>query len=215
MDIIIYYSLAIGYVILFAIGAILARRSGWADIGHVLLLVILALLYDNAVLAIGQYVGEGKTLITMSLPRYWLHACITPLLILFAWRTLVLARIRWANHRVTRWCFALLTVGLISFDLVADVWGIHLEPVWRSGVLVYEKTVESVPPVMIIVVMSVLFVTSLIVWWKQKWPWYFVGILSMCVTPVINLLTNTHAAHNISELLLMIALLATKAYQTS
>lgn len=213
MDTIIYCLLTFAYLILLAFGCYLAQRHTWADISNVLLLVILALLYDNAVLAIGHYVGEGETLRAMNLPRYWLHALITPLLILFAWRTLVHAHLHWASHRVVSGCFVLLTVGLIIFDLVVEVWGIHLEPVWTNGVVMYKKVGKSGPPLMIIGVMSALLVTSLIVWWKQKWPWYFVGILSMGLAPVIHFWLKSNAVHNIGELLLMISLLATKAYQ--
>ncbi|MED4403338.1 hypothetical protein [Metabacillus fastidiosus] len=214
MDTAIYFLLSIAYIIIFIIGILLAKHRGWINISNVILIVILALLYDNGILALGKYLGEGELLRILNQMRYWLHAFVTPLLVLFAWHTLVNANLQWAKKRIVKWLMILLTLCLIIFELITIVPVISLEPAWNNGVLSYKKGEGADgPPIMIIGISIMLLVTSIIIWWKQKWPWYFVGILSMGIIPIINLLLKTDAPHNISEFLLMLAILATKAYQ--
>jgi hypothetical protein len=212
MDTIIYSLLTIAYLILLILGILLAKYHSWINIGNVLLIVILALFYDNGILAFGKYLGEGDLLRALNQTRYWLHALFTPLLVLFAWHTLVNANLQWAKKRIVQWLVITYTLSLIIIELVTVVWGISLEPIWKSGVLSY-KNVGYGSPFMIISVSIMLLFTSIIIWWKQKWPWYFVGILFLGITPMIHLFLKTDALHNISEFLLMVALLATKAYQ--
>ncbi|MBO1512626.1 hypothetical protein [Metabacillus bambusae] len=212
MDTVIYLLLTIAYIVLFILGILLAKYHSWINIGNVLLIVILALFYDNGILAFGKYWGEGDLLRALNQTRYWLHALFTPLLVLFAWHTLVNANLQWAKKRIVQWLVIILTLCLIIIELVTVVWGISLEPIWKYGVLSY-KNVGNGSPFMIIGVSIMLLITSIIIWWKQKWPWYFVGTLFLGITPMIHLFLKTDALHNISEFLLMLALLATNAFQ--
>lgn len=214
MDTVIYFLLALFYFILLIIGIRLAIQYGWLKIGNVLLIVITALLYDNGVLALGKFIGEGDFLIIFNKMRYWFHACFTPLLVLFAWDTLIKTNFKWAKGTFIKWIVVIFTLFLIIFEIVTVTWGISLEPSWKNDVLSYKKDGGSdSPPIMIIGVSAALFITSAIVWWKQKWPWYFIGIISMGLIPISSFFVKSEALHNIGELVLMIALLATKAHQ--
>lgn len=214
MDTIIYLTLTIAYLVLFIWGIQLANRHGWIRMENVLLLVILALLYDNAILGLGKYIGEGEVLQSLSVVRYWLHALITPLLVLFAWRTLVNADVEWAKSNVVRWIAILLTLSLIIYDLAFEVWNIGLEPAWKNGVLSYQVVNnEGNLPIMIIGVSVVLFITSLFIWIKQRWPWCFIGILFMSITPLLGTWLGSDAFHNIGEFVLLQSLLATRSFQ--
>ncbi|WP_066296180.1 hypothetical protein [Bacillus sp. FJAT-29937] len=213
MDTVIYSLLTISYLILFILGSLLTKGQSWTDIGNVLMMVILALLYDNGILALGKYMGEGDLLRALNLARYYLHALITPLLVLFAWHTLVKANLKWAKKGIVPWLAVLLTICLIIVEFVTVVRGITLEPTMKYGVLSYKNVgAGDGPPVMIIGVSIVLVVTSIMIWMKQKWPWYFIGTLIMSFAPMIHFL-KTAALHNIAEFILILALLATKAYQ--
>ena len=113
-----------------------------------------------------------------------------------------------------QWIAISLTLCLILFELTTIVGDISFEPTWNKGILSYKKVGEAgIPHIMIIGVSLMLFITSIMIWWKQKWRWYFVGILSMGIAPIIHNLLKTDASHNISEFILMSALLATKAFQ--
>lgn len=213
MDTVIYIILTIAYLILFIIGIVIGRKRQWRNMENTLLLVILALFYDNGILAFGKYIGEGNVLEGLNQARYWLHALITPLLVLFAWKTLVNADVKWARKKFVQWLVVLYMLCLILFELVTVVWDISLKPTWEYGVLSYDKKGDG-SPIMIIGVSVTLILSSLIVWWKQKWPWYFLGILFMGITPLLHFFIKTNASsHNIGEFGLMTALLATKAYQ--
>ncbi|NAP01378.1 hypothetical protein FRY77_36155, partial [Halomonas sp. MG34] len=47
-------------------------------------LVIIGLIFDNAVIASGKFIGEGEFLAFLNEMRYWFHAFITPNLVLYA-----------------------------------------------------------------------------------------------------------------------------------
>ena len=49
-----------------------------------LLIVLFGLVYDNAVLAGGAWIGHGELLERLSVPRFFMHAFGTPLLMLSA-----------------------------------------------------------------------------------------------------------------------------------
>lgn len=213
MDTVIYLLLTIAYLFLFVLGILLAKGHRWTDIGNVLLMVILALLYDNGVLALGKTIGEGDLLRALNLARYYLHALITPLLVLFAWHTLVKANLKWAKKGMVPWLAVLLTLCLIFIEFATVVKGISLEPIMKYGVLSYKNVgAGDGPPIMIIGVSLALVITSIMIWMKQKWSWYFVGTVIMGIAPMIHFL-KTDAIHNIAEFVLMLSLLATKAYQ--
>lgn len=212
MDTFIYFLLSIAFIFLFIIGIFLAKQNGWIDVSNVLLLVNVPLLYDNGILVLGKFIGEGDLLKALNELRYWLHAFVTPLLVLFAWHTLVNANIKWASKKIVQFPTLFLTLFFIIYELLSLVPILSLEPTWKNGVLSYTKNEEGIP-VMIIGVSTTLLITSIFIWWKQRWPWYFVGILSMGIVPILNFLLQIDAPHNISEFLLIVALIATKAYQ--
>ena len=131
----------------------------------------------------------------------------------FSWHTLVKANLKWAKKGIVPWLAALLTLCLIIIEFVTVVRGISLEPAMNYGVLSYKNArTGDGPPIMIIGVSIVLAVTSIFIWIRQKWPWYFIGTLIMGLAPMFHFF-KTDALHNIAEFVLMLALLATKAYQ--
>ena len=212
MDTFIYLLITAAYMILFIIGLFLTKKNGLFKTVNVLLLVILALLYDNATLAFGKYIGESQVLEQLNLARYWLHALITPLLVLFAWKSLVNATFGWARTSIAKWIAIFYTLALISVELMTVVFGLTLESSWEFGVLSYEST-ESAVPIMIIGVMLVLLVASILILWKQKWIWFLLGVLVMWIGAMIDLPIPSSALTNGFELLLITSLVATKAYQ--
>lgn len=209
MDHIIYIILTLAYLTLFLFGIRIAIRDRWLSIGNVVLLVILALTYDNGILAFGRYIGEGEILRVLNEARYWLHALITPLLVLLAWHFLKCAHVQWAKHKLVKWLVLAVTLGLIITELTV-VWNITLEPTWQYKVLSY-KNIGNSSPIMIIGVSLALLLSSIIIWRKKKWPWYFIGVAIMGVIPMFQLF-DTDALGNIGEFILMVALLATRAF---
>lgn len=190
------------------------KKSGILVLSNVLILVVVALLYDNTVLAIGKWVGEGKVLETLNAARYWMHAIFTPLLILFSWDVLKRAGVKWANTTT-----ALL--GTVSFTLIAFlielftvVWSLSLKVEKRYGILSYSSTNSPQgPPIMILMVTLALLVSSIILWKKTGWYWMFVGTALMTAGSMIDIPIKSGAFTNAFELILIISLVFTKRYQ--
>ncbi|AXI07720.1 hypothetical protein CUC15_01410 [Oceanobacillus zhaokaii] len=60
MDTFLFFLLGFGYLCLFIWGIFLARKHGWLNLTNVLLLVILGLIYDNLMIALGRDLsGKG------------------------------------------------------------------------------------------------------------------------------------------------------------
>src|SRR5690606_28225527 len=89
MDTVLFLGFSAAYLVLLAWGIVLVVRRRRVIVSDVALLVFAALVYDNAVLGLGSFVGEGAGLETANAARYWLHALVTPLLVLVAWNVLV------------------------------------------------------------------------------------------------------------------------------
>ncbi|MCG3418287.1 hypothetical protein [Oceanobacillus jordanicus] len=176
-------------------------------------LVIIGLIFDNAVIASGKFIGEGEFLAFLNEMRYWFHAFITPTLVLYALGLLRLTNAKWRRSRLALGSFLLITAGLIVYEIQAGILNKTLEPVWEYGVLRY-NTVESSsgPPIMILLVMAVLLVTSIILWKLTKWPWMFGALCIILVLNVIPFDFASSAVTNGFELLLMLLLVVTKRH---
>lgn len=178
-----------------------------------MLLVIAGLIYDNGILAIGRFIGEGSLLEGLNLLRYWSHAFLTPLLVIFSWTALKKAGLKWARARTAAVAAALVTLSLVLIELFTEIFGLALEPVMEYGILSYKNAEAGGPPIMVLVVSAVLLIASAIVFWKQHWPWFFVGSALMLLGSGIRLPVESGAVTNLFELILLTSLLVTKAYQ--
>jgi len=179
-----------------------------------LLPVIVGLFYDNAILAIGRFIGEGNLLENLNIARYWIHAFFTPLLVLFAWKTLEQANFQWAKKTSIRISVIVLTALLVLLELFMEVFNLNIEAKWEYGVLSYSSIAPSSrPPIMILVVSLVLLAASILIWMKQKWAWFFIGSLLMIIGSAIQWPIKSGAITNLLELILIISLLGTAYFQ--
>src|SRR5690606_40919185 len=87
-----YLLLTAGYALLFLWAFMLLKNENQFrskktfDESFFLLFVLFALFYDNIIVLSGIWIGEGNTLESLSYIRYFLHAVITPTLILVIWK---------------------------------------------------------------------------------------------------------------------------------
>ncbi|GEN45532.1 hypothetical protein [Alkalibacillus haloalkaliphilus] len=214
MDMILFFLIMIFHICLFIVAIGLAYRNGWFVVSNVIILVLLALIYDNAMLAFGKFFGEGARLEFYNEIRFWLHALITPLLLLYAWDTIKRAGVKWAKWRSVTWFVLGLTLFLIIYEIVSEVWGLTLEPYVHNGVLAYTKVgSESGMPLMVMIVTVALLLASIYVGRLQNWIWYFTGVFFMTAGMAAPPPVETGVYDNFLELVLMFSLTTTKAFQ--
>ncbi|CDO03589.1 hypothetical protein BN988_02106 [Oceanobacillus picturae] len=207
----IFYAIAYAVILIWSLRATPTQfRWSMRSFVH---LVIIGLIFDNAVIASGKVIGEGELLAFLNEMRYWLHAFITPTLVFYALGLLRLTNEKWRKSRLALGSFLLITAGLIVYEIQTGILNKTLEPVWEYGVLRY-NTVESSsgPPIMILLVMAVLLVTSIILWKLTKWPWMFGALCIILVFNVIPFDFASSAVTNGFELLLMLLLVVTKRH---
>ncbi|HWK23607.1 MAG TPA: hypothetical protein VNS08_11315 [Ureibacillus sp.] len=211
MNTVIYFLLTIGYVVLLIWGLVLSRKNVFS-LTNVLLLVILALIYDNFIIAIGRYIGAGNLLEQLSYPHYWLHALFTPTLILFAWSICSKLNLAWAKKSIWKILFSLLTLALILYELFTSVMGLRLKTKEERDVLTYES-VEAASPVMVILVIIVLLLVGIILMRKLHFKWLFVGTIVSIIGNLLAIWIKTFPLMNIIEFLLIFSLVITKHFQ--
>ena len=214
MDIWIYLFFAFAYLVLFLFMVWSIRRYGIDSLSNVLVLVITALIYDNAILGVGSWIGEGQTLEALNTARYWLHAIFTPLLIVFSLDVLRRARFNWANTSAALWITIIYALTAIGIELVTVVLDLSLEAEMKYGVLSYSATNSpSGPPIMILMITLALLVASVFLWKRTGWFWMFIGVALMLVASMVDIPIESGAITNAFELILLTSLVLTKIHQ--
>lgn len=208
MNLYIVSILAVAYAGLFLWGLFIRKKQNTPFYTSVLLLVLLALLYDNTVLALGKAIGEGTALERLNAGRFWLHAACTPLLILTAYHILWKERFAFA---MTRWMKALawlLTLGLILYQAaVAFSETAELQAVTEHGVLHYKPASEAGIPIMVIIVTAAISAVGALLLFRRRWIWLALGILILLGGTFVSM--KQPMLHNVFEWILMLSLLLT------
>lgn len=216
MDFWIYSIITFAYIILlFAMITSVSRTGRWFYYPILLVILALGLAYDNGIIAAGHTIGEGKLLMMLSSLRFWIHAFVTPGLILVGYYILRRSGASFASRayiRISAWA---LTLVLILYQIFAQT--LHevknLQLVQEYGVLRYTAEGTSGPPIMVIVVGFVLLFIGIIIIFRQKWVWMFVGTALLFIGQAVPLPFESSAATNIFELILIISLWVTIRFQ--
>ena len=208
MDSFIFGFFAIAYVLLLIWG--LRTHKKWT-FSSVIFFVVAALIYDNTIIALGVLIGEGTLLETLNLLRFWFHMLFTPTLILFSVMAMSEAGIEWAQKAWVVWLGVLYAIAALIVEYVTVLNGLSLEVSEEYGALSYSSAEEaSGPPMMIILVLIALVIAGIMLWWKAKRPWMFVGTVIMTVGSAVPFDLGSNALTNAFELLLLFTLVWTK-----
>lgn len=161
-----------------------------------LTVVIVALVWDNLIIAAGSRIGAGDLLIGLSIPRYVAHALLPPLLIPIVFGIAQLRRRAWV------WALTgLLIAGGVYFEIIR----LHLEPRTYADTLRYVNTAGM--PVPVIVTNLVLIGIGVILWRRETLPWLFLGAVAMFVAAGAGF--NVPWLGNLGELVLIGSILLT------
>lgn len=211
MDSFLYGLFAIAYICL--IIWLLQRAEPHFVWSNVLYVILFALIYDNGIVAIGKWVGEGDALYFLNYMRFVLHACITPLLVIYSVAILREANIAVAKRSIVFLLAALYTLMLIGVEFATSIWGLSLQPVLEYGALRYESTADhSGPPIMILLATVVMLICSIFLWLKRRWIWFFIGVIVMTAGSMVPIDVESSAITNAFELFLLTMLVWTKRY---
>ncbi|TLS35959.1 hypothetical protein [Pseudalkalibacillus caeni] len=213
MDTFLYTVFALSYLGLLLWGIYLAPSYGGSASGKVLLLVTAGLFYDNAIVASGKAIGKGSVLESLNLLRFWFHAILTPLLVVFSWYAIARASVTWAKTKLAWIITVVFTVILILLELFTKTLGIHLEPEITNGVLKYEPAASGGPPLMVILVTIPMAAAGIILWIRQRWGWMLIGVAFMALGGFIPIPIDSIAITNGFELILLLCLWTTETYQ--
>ncbi|WKA58923.1 hypothetical protein QWY16_01845 [Planococcus shenhongbingii] len=85
MDTLLYFGFTAAYTLIL-VWAFAKQQS--RNFMAFIYLVLFGLIYDNGIIAIGKFIGEGPLLENLNLLRFWSHAFLTPTLVLFSWGAL-------------------------------------------------------------------------------------------------------------------------------
>lgn len=165
-----------------AVTAFRWRRAAPGLLSAVPAAVCTALVWDNGVIALGSTLGTGPLLETLSVPRFVLHALLTPWLVLWSLAATRQAGLRRARQR---WAYGVavgLTAVLIVAGVLHDVLGLSFEAEQWAGTVRYVNAAASpVGPLPAIVSGLVVLAAGVALWWRVAFPWLALAALVMAV----------------------------------
>lgn len=138
--------------------------------------LLVALLYDNSILALSGVASEANWYYGASWGRYFAHVVVLPPLVLSALLILHRAGIRWAGSGSAKLLGTMFTVLGIGFGFVTEIVGLELvrEELWQHARFV---SAHASPPLATIVTNAIVLVFSAILWRRTGWPWLFSAAL--------------------------------------
>lgn len=143
-----------------------------------LLIVAFGLIYDNFILFAGASIGHGDLLERLSIPRFFMHAFGTPLLMLAGLGLVIRTRAKWAGSRWVAACVLVLTLAMIAVGVDADFVSLQLQPKQAADLISYGNAATSGPPVAPIVTIIVLILAGGVVWKRRGGPWLLLGSIA-------------------------------------
>ncbi|MFD3683576.1 hypothetical protein ACFWTE_01990 [Nocardiopsis sp. NPDC058631] len=177
-------------------------------------LVAAGLVYDNGIVAIGSSIGAGDLLYALNLPRFLVHALVTPLLVVFAVGAARDLGLTWARSRAVRAAFWLLTALLIAYGLATETVGLALVP-GREGDALRYSAAESSVPIPSVTAIVVLILVGVALFLRARSAWMLTGAAFMFATAAMP--SAPLAVGNLGEVALIagLALTARKAGHAS
>jgi len=204
MDSVIYLIFAVVYAGLLAWGLRMWVDDLEKGMRYLLLLVTAALVWDNTVIGLGRWIGEGAFLEGLSLSRFWMHALVTPLLTLVSFDLIRRSGAEWAKRLAAQWTAFIFTAALIIYELWTETLPLELKPIMEYGALRYSSAEAATgPPLMVVLVLIPLFTAGIVLWRRRVTKVMFFGTLLMLLGSAIPLPIESSAATNMFELLLI------------
>ena len=172
-----------------------------------LLIVAFGLIYDNAILAAGGMIGHGEVLERLSIPRFFMHAFGTPLLMLAALGLVRRSGGIWTRSNVLAASVAILTLGMIAVGVDAELLRLELSPKQTGDLSSYGNSASDGPPIAPVVTIIVLLAAGAVMWRQGCGPWLLLGAIIQFVAAAVG--DAVVILGNFGELALLVGLVAT------
>ncbi|WP_155371189.1 hypothetical protein [Catellatospora vulcania] len=197
-------------VCLLILAVVAARTRGAAGPAAVLIAVIcVGLAYDNGAVAIGRLLGFGPQLEAVNAPRYWIHALLTPLLVIAGAALAARLGVTLMTRRAVRLAGIALVAALVALGVAGDILALRLEQREYADTLRYVNAAAAGPPIPAILTILLVIAIGALTWRAARWPWLCLGAVAMFAAAAAG------AAHfwigNAGELALQLAVVATLA----
>jgi hypothetical protein len=175
----------------------------------VLPLLLASISYDNLILAIGNLIGAGDLLESLSMVRFLLHYLVVPFFIVIGVELAHGAGAAWATtiSRVLSWVIAF---GLVGVDVSTNYVVLELKPTYFAGLLRYIPANLNGPPIITIIVSVFMVMIGLGIWIRLKWSWLFVGALVALIGNAMPSSTVGTIPGSAAELIMAFSLLLTE-----
>ena len=180
------------------------RRPSGLRFAPIAAVVLCGLIYDNVVLGLGGLLGRGDLLKLLSVPRYWIHAIGTPLLIVLVLEIGERCGLSWTQRRRGAW--VVLAFVLIGFGLGHDGFGQKLAFTTEGGTARYANEAVKGPPTGAIAVIIVVLVVAMMIWHHGHSSMMAVCSLVMLVGAAVG--ATVPLVGNLAECFFVLALLA-------
>ena len=165
------------------------------------------LAFDNLVVAAGQFIGEGATLMSLNAGRFVFHSMTTPLLIITGLAYAKNSLIDWAWSRSAQITYCLIATLAIGWGFYVHVVNLHLEPARLAETLRYVNTGLKGPPLESLTTMTMLIFLSLSMFVKTRWPWLLIASITMFT--VAAFASGAGVFANFGEVLLILGMVLT------
>jgi hypothetical protein len=147
-----------------------------------LLLVLAGLFYDTLIIGIGKFVGEGDLLKTLNAGRFYVHALLTPTMMIFGFGALRKAGVKWAQGKMAHIILCVITTLLIALGAYSDILQLDLQTKTVADTLRYvnEGGMKG-PPLPAILTIIFLIVAGISLWRNTGWKWLAIGAILMFI----------------------------------
>lgn len=189
-------------------------------------LVTAGLVYDNGIISLGAQIGIGSRLEALSMPRYVLHALVTPFMLFAMVQLAAAAEIKLAQQRWVRWGAALLSVALIPLGVKEGLLGLEIYPACFEGTVRYatssfanqlcspgQAVIASTggPPIPVLTVTLVVVVLGAMLLFQRRSPWALLGAIVVLLGAALPFAEYGPSPSNGSEVFFMLGYALTAA----
>jgi len=201
----LYLILSVMFVFLVWQASII-KRDGYV---WLLLLVLAGLFYDTLIIGLGKFIGEGDLLKALNAGRFYVHALLTPTMIIFGFGVLRNAGVKWAQAGTAHLAICVFATLLIVLGAYSDILRLDLQTKSVADSLRYVNAGGlKGPPIPAILAILFLLIAGFSLWRNTGWKWLAIGAIVMFIFAGAGM-GNSFYLGNLGEVILGFANVAT------